>query len=185
MQAGKDTATGIVRGAPRRQSEEGLEPGALAFAKALHILQSFPAGQQGTQGTHQDIQPAVLLRPLNPRVLSGLKMLDDRRVDGVSHTLCSSPERFFWEQHRPTVSLGATYVVAHTYGRDDGRIAPTHCALIDGKLGGRWSRCQVCRTPPAEARSARSGLAAGSRRASTAAPGGFPRSKTTPRSMTR
>src|SRR5262245_26064205 len=83
--------------------------------------------------------------------------------------------------HKPTVSLGVTYAVVYTCGRDDGRIAPTHCALIDGRLGGRWSRYQVCRTPPAEARSARSGLAAGSRRVSTAALGGFLRSRTTQR----
>src|SRR5262245_766750 len=83
--------------------------------------------------------------------------------------------------HIPTVSLGVTYAVVYTCGRDDGRIAPTHCALIDGRLGGRWSRYQVCRTPPAEARSARSGLAAGSRRVSTAALGGFLRSRTTQR----
>src|SRR5262252_1393781 len=83
---------------------------------------------------------------------------------------------------KPTVSLGATYVVAYTYGRDDGRIAPTHCALIDGKLGGRWSRCQVCRTPPAGAHSTHSGLGAGSRLASPADPGGFHRPKTRPRS---
>src|SRR5215510_4056756 len=83
--------------------------------------------------------------------------------------------------YKPTVSPGVTYAVVDTCGRDDGRIAPTHCVLIDGRLGGRWSRYQVCRTPPAEARSARSGLAAGSRRASTAAPGGFLRSRTTQR----
>src|SRR5262245_55790033 len=82
---------------------------------------------------------------------------------------------------KPTVSLGVTCAVVYTCGRDDGRIAPTHCALIDGRLGGRWSRYQVCRTPPAEARSARSGLAAGSRRVSTAALGGFLRSRTTQR----
>ena len=29
----------------------------------------------------------------------------------------------------PTVSLGATYVVAYTYGCDDGRISPTRCAV--------------------------------------------------------
>src|SRR5215472_14409863 len=82
---------------------------------------------------------------------------------------------------RPTVSLGVTYAVAYTYGRDDGRIAPTHCALIDGRLGGRCSRCQVCRTPPAGAYSAHSGLAGASRQASTAALGGLLRSRTTQR----
>src|SRR2546425_10805407 len=38
---------------------------------------------------------------------------------------------------RPTVSLGVTYVMVYTYGRDDGRIAPTRCALIDAGLDGR------------------------------------------------
>src|SRR6266851_6923413 len=33
--------------------------------------------------------------------------------------------------HTPTVSLGVTYVVAYTYGCDDGRILPTRCAIID------------------------------------------------------
>ena len=78
----------------------------------------------------------------------------------------------------PTVCLGVTSVVAYTYGCGDGRIGPTRCALIVGARGDRCSRCQGCRTPLAGARSARSRLAAGSRRASTAAPGGFPRSRT-------
>src|SRR6266853_1265204 len=33
-------------------------------------------------------------------------------------------------QAKPTVSLGVTYAVVYTYGRDDGRSAPTHCAII-------------------------------------------------------
>src|SRR4030095_7888134 len=86
------------------------------------------------------------------------------------------------DSDKPTVCLGVTSSVAYTYGYDDGRIAPTHCALIAGRLGGRWSRCQVCRTPPAGAHSAHSGLGAGSRLASTADPGGFHRPKTIPRS---
>ena len=44
---------------------------------------------------------------------------------------------------KPTVSLGATYAVAYTYGRDDGRIVPTHCAVIDDRLGGRWRAIPV------------------------------------------
>src|SRR6266481_3758431 len=32
---------------------------------------------------------------------------------------------------KPTVSLGVTYAVVYTYGCDDGRIAPTRCAVID------------------------------------------------------
>jgi len=39
--------------------------------------------------------------------------------------------------HKPTVSLGVTYVMVYTYGRDDGRIAPTRCALIDAAPVGR------------------------------------------------
>jgi hypothetical protein len=31
---------------------------------------------------------------------------------------------------KPTVSLGVTYAVVDTYGCDDGRIAPTRCAII-------------------------------------------------------
>src|SRR5262249_52711365 len=79
----------------------------------------------------------------------------------------------------PTVCLGVTSSVAYTYGYDNGRIGLTRCAVIAGARGDRWSRCQGGSTPPAGARSAHSGLAVGSRRASTADPGGFPRSKTT------
>src|SRR5215475_13616030 len=80
---------------------------------------------------------------------------------------------------KPTVCLHVTSLVASSCGYDDGKSGPTRCVLIGAALGDRWSRCQVCRTPPAGARSALSGLAAGSRRASTAAPGGFLRSRTT------
>ncbi len=38
---------------------------------------------------------------------------------------------------RPTVSIVVTCVVVYTYGCDDGRIAPTHCAIIDAGLDGR------------------------------------------------
>src|SRR3989441_11748017 len=82
----------------------------------------------------------------------------------------------------PTVCLGVTSAVACTYGCGDGRIEPTRCALIDGRLGDRCSQCRVCNIPPAGAHSARSGLAAESRPVSTADPGGFHRSRTTPRS---
>jgi hypothetical protein len=85
-------------------------------------------------------------------------------------------------QHRPTVSLGATYVQAYTYGCGDGRIVPTRCAVIDAAPGDRWSRCQACRIPPAGASSAHSALAAGSRPVSTADPDGFPRLRTRLRS---
>ena len=39
----------------------------------------------------------------------------------------------------PTVCLGVTSAAACTYECGDGRIAPTHCALIAGRLGGRFS----------------------------------------------
>src|SRR5262245_39310632 len=37
----------------------------------------------------------------------------------------------------PTVSLGVTCAVVDTYGCDDGRIAPTRCAIIAAGLDGR------------------------------------------------
>src|SRR3989442_1751470 len=73
----------------------------------------------------------------------------------------------------PTVSLGVTYVMVYTYGCDDGKIAPTRCAVIDGGLGDRGSQRQAYRIPPGGARSTRSALAAVSRPASAADPGGF------------
>src|SRR2546426_12313563 len=45
----------------------------------------------------------------------------------------------------PTVSLGVTYVMVYTYGCDDGKIAPTRCAVIDGGLGDRGSQRQAYR----------------------------------------
>jgi hypothetical protein len=41
-------------------------------------------------------------------------------------------------------------LVAYTYECDDGKIGPTPCALIGGRLGGRWNRGWVCRTLLAE-----------------------------------
>src|SRR2546425_7144927 len=72
-----------------------------------------------------------------------------------------------------TVCLDVTPLVASSYGYDNGRIGPTHCALIGDAPGDRWSECRACRTPLSAARSSRSALAAGSRPASAAAPGGF------------
>src|SRR5438132_8598027 len=86
--------------------------------------------------------------------------------------------------YRPTVSLGVTCAVVCSYGCDNGRIGPTHCALIGGALGDRCSRCRVCRTPRATVGSARSAPAAASRPGSTIDPGGFRRPKTTPPSAT-
>src|SRR4029453_17207542 len=101
-----------------------------------------------------------------------------RAAEGVAHWC-------FYDPHIPTVSLGATYAVVDTYECDDGRIGPTRCAIIDAGLDGRGSQCEVRRTTAVGARSAHSGLAGGSRLASPADPGGFPRSKTTPRSRIR
>src|SRR2546430_2380707 len=53
--------------------------------------------------------------------------------------------------YRPTVCLGATYVVAYTYGYDGGRIEPTHCALIDAGLGDRSRQRRACSRLPAGA----------------------------------
>src|SRR5438132_9561998 len=39
--------------------------------------------------------------------------------------------------YKPTVSLGVTYAVVYTYGCGNGRIWPTHCAVIDAGLDGR------------------------------------------------
>ena len=86
--------------------------------------------------------------------------------------------------HIPTVSLGVTSVMVYTYGRDDGRIAPTRCAVIDAGLGDRWSPRRACGIPPAAAGSGRIVPVVGLRPVSTAAPGGSPRSRTTPPSAT-
>src|SRR5204863_2617450 len=83
---------------------------------------------------------------------------------------------------KPTGCLDATSLVVCSYGCDDGRIGPTHCAVIGGALGDRSRARCACKTPPAGAYSTRSVLAGVSRPASTAAPGGFLRSRTRPRS---
>src|SRR5262245_59316033 len=80
----------------------------------------------------------------------------------------------------PTVSLDVTYAVVCTYGCDDGRIALTRCAIIAAGLDGRCRPRRTRRTLPAAARSGRNALAGGLRPVSTAAPGAFPRSRTTP-----
>src|SRR5262249_21137694 len=85
---------------------------------------------------------------------------------------------------RPTVSFGITYAVVCTYGYDDGRIWRTRCAVIAAAPVDRESRCRACRIPPGAAGSAHTALAAASRPVSPADPGGFPRSRTTPRSGT-
>jgi NitT/TauT family transport system permease protein len=51
----------------------------------------------------------------------------------------------------PTVSFGVTFVVACTYGCDDGKISPTRCAVIAAGLDGRCRPRQACKIPPVEA----------------------------------
>jgi len=51
--------------------------GALAIAKECHSLESFATGEERAEGNNQDIEQGMRLRPLNPRVLSGLAMRDD------------------------------------------------------------------------------------------------------------
>src|SRR5712691_4631784 len=105
------------------------------------------------------------------------------RPASMSFLRASSP-LVLASSHKPTVCLGITSAVVDTYGYGDGRIGPTHCALIAGALGDRCSRCRVCRTPRAAGGSVRSGLVAALRRVSIADPCGFHRSRTTPRSTT-
>src|SRR5882762_10330478 len=71
------------------------------------------------------------------------------------------PDTILAWHRKPTVCLGATYVVAYTYGYDGGRISPTHCAIIDVALGDRSRQRRACSRPPAGAGSARIGLVAG------------------------
>src|SRR5262249_41467987 len=121
--------------------------------------------------------------PLLQPDLTPASLHDDRLGQSLDALCAAHLNRVFGAMAlTPTVCLGVTSSVAYTYGYDNGRIGPTRCALIDGARGDRWRRCQGGSTPPAGARSAHSGLAVGSRRASTADPGGFPRSKTTRRS---
>src|SRR5215470_6542194 len=72
---------------------------------------------------------------------------------------CDSNNQFKRRTLIPTVSLGVTYAVVYTYGCDDGRTAPTRCAIIAAGLDGRSSQHRACKTPPAGARSAYSTLA--------------------------
>jgi uncharacterized protein DUF6516 len=65
-------------------------------------------------------------------------------IDGTIYRHDNAPHRR-WEAvatfprhfHKPTVSLGVTSAVVDTYGRDDGKIAPTRCAIIDAGFDGR------------------------------------------------
>jgi hypothetical protein len=68
--------------------------------------------------------------------LKGLMQEALAKVKGLETSLTARASPYI---PTPTVSLGATYAVACTYGCDDGRIAPTRCALIGGVLGDRWS----------------------------------------------
>jgi hypothetical protein len=73
-----------------RQGQEGMQPRVLALAKEFHSLEAFPTSQERAHGNNQDIEEVMLLGPCNPWVLSGLKMLDNRRVDRDRHGVCSS-----------------------------------------------------------------------------------------------
>jgi hypothetical protein len=65
IQASQHPPEGIVGRNPMRQGEEGLEPCTFALTKELHVLEPFPAGQEGTQGNDQEIEQMMLLCPLN------------------------------------------------------------------------------------------------------------------------
>src|SRR5262249_23652892 len=69
-----------------------------------HVLEPFPAGQQRAHSDHEHIEEEMFLGALNTRVFSGLERRDNRRVDRVSHAVCSSPVGSWWEQH----SIGGT-----------------------------------------------------------------------------
>ena len=56
---------------------------------------------------------------------------------GLPEDLVTEIEGRLRSQHKPTVCLDATSLVVYSYGCDDGRIGPTHCALIGGALGDR------------------------------------------------
>src|SRR5438552_3581964 len=103
-----------------------------------------------------------------------------RLCRGRGNQLCEAHVGF--QGLRPTACLDVTSVVASSYGHDNGRLGPTHCAFIDDALGDRCSEYWACRTPLSAAGSARSALAAALRPGSTAALGGSPRSRTRPRS---
>src|SRR4029434_4245271 len=99
--------------------------------------------------------------PLSVKYLHGVSAGSKYECSLKSHS--EKSDRFgamMRSSSTPTVYLDVTSAVACTYGYGDGRIGPTRCAVIAGALGDRWSRRQGCSTPPAGARSARSGRAA-------------------------
>ena len=70
----------------------------------------------------------------------------DTRFDDLTDTIFAGHHQplkvwvlclYFMGLNRPTVSLGVTCAVVYTYGCDDGRIAPTRCAIIAAGLDGR------------------------------------------------
>src|SRR5215471_522579 len=60
MEPGKDPTKGVMGGNAMGQSEKGVEPGTLALAKKLHVLEPFPTAQERTHSDHQDIEEIVL-----------------------------------------------------------------------------------------------------------------------------
>jgi Plasmid encoded RepA protein len=57
------------------------------------------------------------------------------RLAGVNINVATKYD--LWWDFKPTVSLGVTSALVCIYGRGDGRIAPTRCAVIDAGLDGR------------------------------------------------
>ena len=62
---------------------------------------------------------------------------DDERYSNTIELYDAIPKYFTNPRAIPTVSLSVTCAVVYTYGCDDGRIAPTRCAIIAAGLDGR------------------------------------------------
>jgi len=90
IEAGKDTAKGIVGGEAVRQGEESLEPRELALAKSSTSCNPSPPVSSADKAMTKISSKVMLLRPRNVWILSGLEMLDDSRVHGDSHGVFSS-----------------------------------------------------------------------------------------------
>jgi transposase len=62
---------------------------------------------------------------------------DMRDAEAIAEAVTRPTMRFVPAKDIPTVSHGVTCAVVDTYGCDDGRISPTHCAVIAAGLDGR------------------------------------------------